>query len=55
MVTYERQIPALAEREYTRGDGIETYNMQTGTNYLSAIDFTDDNNQWTFEEHNNSL
>ena len=42
-------------REYTRGDGIETYNMQTGTNYLNAIDFTDDNNQWTAEEHNNSL
>lgn len=33
-------------RETGRGNGIETYNMQTGTNYGSAIDFTDIDNTW---------
>ncbi|MBI4646112.1 MAG: M4 family metallopeptidase [Bacteroidia bacterium] len=33
-------------REAGRGDGIETYNMQTGTDYGSAVDFTDDDNYW---------
>ena len=42
-------------REYTRGDGIETYNMQNGIYYNQAVDFTDDNNQWTADEHHNSL
>ena len=33
-------------RETTRGQGIETYNMQTGTNYGNAVDFIDSNNIW---------
>jgi Zn-dependent metalloprotease len=33
-------------RETTRGLGVETYNMQTGTNYGSAVDFTDSDNYW---------
>ncbi|MFH0866223.1 MAG: M4 family metallopeptidase [Bacteroidota bacterium] len=33
-------------RETSRGDGIETYNMQTGTNTGSAVDFTDTDNYW---------
>lgn len=33
-------------RESGRGNGIETYNMQTGTSYGSAIDFTDSDNFW---------
>lgn len=33
-------------REAARGDGIETYNMQTGTSYSSAVDFIDTNNYW---------
>ena len=33
-------------RETSRGLGIETYNMQTTTNYGSAIDFTDADNIW---------
>lgn len=33
-------------REYARGGGIETYNMQTGTNYGAAVDFTDTDNYW---------
>lgn len=32
--------------ESTRGGGIETYNMQTGTDYGNAIDFLDDDNLW---------
>ncbi len=33
-------------REVGRGQGIETYNMQTGTNYGAAVDFTDADNLW---------
>lgn len=33
-------------RETSRGLGIETYNMQTTTNYGSAVDFTDADNMW---------
>ena len=41
-------------REYTRGGGIETYDMNTGTNYSNAVDFTDNNNNWTAAEFDNS-
>jgi len=33
-------------RETGRGNGIETYNLTTGTNYGSAVDFTDADNNW---------
>lgn len=33
-------------REAARGSGIRTYNMRTGTNYASAVDFTDADNNW---------
>lgn len=33
-------------REASRGNGIETYNLQKGTNYGSAIDFTDSDTLW---------
>jgi len=33
-------------REISRGQGIETYNMLTGTNYGNAVDFTDTDNYW---------
>lgn len=33
-------------RESGRGNGIRTYNMQQGTSYGSAIDFTDSDNIW---------
>jgi Zn-dependent metalloprotease/subtilisin-like proprotein convertase family protein len=33
-------------REYSRGAGVETLNLQTGTNYASAVDFTDADNFW---------
>ena len=33
-------------REVSRGGGLETYNMQTGTDYGLAVDFTDTDNIW---------
>ena len=33
-------------RETGRGNGIETYDMNTGTNYNAAVDFTDTDNYW---------
>jgi len=41
-------------RDYSRGNGIETYNMHTGTNYSNATDFTDGDNNWSASEYNNS-
>lgn len=44
----------LRDYDSGRGNGIETYNLQKGTNYGSAIDFTDNNNNWTSAEYNNT-
>lgn len=33
-------------RETGRGDGINTYDMNTGTSYGAAVDFTDTDNNW---------
>lgn len=33
-------------RQTGRGNGVETYNMQRGTNYGNAVDFTDNDNYW---------
>ncbi|QHT66269.1 peptidase M4 family protein [Rhodocytophaga rosea] len=41
-------------RDASRGSGVETYNMQRGTSYGSAVDFMDNDNQWTGTEHDNS-
>lgn len=41
-------------RGTSRGNGIETYNMQLGINYNSAVNFTDNDNNWTAAEHANS-
>ena len=41
-------------RETTRGLGIETYNMKTGTSYRKAVDFVDADNNWTAAEYNNA-
>ena len=40
-------------RETVRGLGIETYNMNTGTNYSAAVDFVDNDNYWSATEYNN--
>jgi bacillolysin len=39
-------------RESARG--IQTYNMKLGINYNSAVDFTDNDNNWTSAEFNNT-
>ncbi len=41
-------------RDYTRGNGIETYNMHTSTDYSTATEFTDNDNNWTAAEYDNS-
>ncbi len=41
-------------RDYSRGDGIITYDCNTSTNYSSAVDFTDSDNNWTSAEYDNS-
>lgn len=33
-------------RETSRGDGVETYDMNNGTDYNNAVDFEDDDNNW---------
>ncbi len=38
----------------TRGNGIQTYNMQKGTDYNTAINFTDSDNNWTATEYDNT-
>ena len=41
-------------RETTRGLGIQTYNMNSGTRYARATDFIDADNNWTAAEYNNA-
>ncbi len=52
---YSGERPIVTERlpdgryrlfETTRGNGVETYNMQRGTNFDAAVDFLDDDNYW---------
>lgn len=40
--------------DVTRGNGIQTYDMNTGTNYNNAVNFTDNDNNWTAAEHDNA-
>jgi hypothetical protein len=39
--------------DVTRGNGVQTYNMKKGTNYGTAVNFTDSDNNWTAAEFNN--
>lgn len=41
-------------RDYSRGNGIETYNMNKTANYAGASDFIDNDNNWTSSEYNNA-
>jgi bacillolysin len=41
-------------RDYSRGSGIIIYDMNQGTSYSSAVDFTDADNNWTAAEFNNT-
>ncbi len=41
-------------RDYDRGNGVFTYNMHNGTDYNSATDFSDNDNNWTAAEYHNT-
>ena len=45
-ITTDSYSDSYRLREASRGNGIETYNMLTTTNYGSAVDFTDADNYW---------
>lgn len=47
ITTYSTAPGSYRLREAARGKGIETLNMQKGTSYGSAVDFTDANNIWS--------
>lgn len=38
-------------KDATRGGGINTYDLNTSTNYNSAVNFSDNDNNWTTAEH----
>jgi Zn-dependent metalloprotease len=47
-ITTDSVNPTLYRlRETGRGQGIETYDLNNGTNYGNAVDFTDADNNWT--------
>lgn len=54
VTAYSGTVPMTADsysggyrlRESGRGNGIETYDMNNGTNYNNAVDFTDSDNIW---------
>ncbi|MTI31505.1 T9SS type A sorting domain-containing protein [Cytophagales bacterium RKSG123] len=41
-------------RDYSRGAGIITYDLNNSTSYSNAVDFTDNDNNWTAAEWDNS-
>ena len=41
-------------RETTRGNGINTFDCNTGTSYNAAVDFIDNDNNWTAAEWDNA-
>lgn len=41
-------------RDYTRGNGIIIWDMNEGTNYSAAVDFTDLDNTWSAAEFDNA-
>ncbi len=40
--------------DVTRGSGVNTYNMNHGTSYTAAVNFTDADNNWTAAEYANT-
>lgn len=45
-ITTDSTATTYRLRQTGRGNGIETYNLQKGTNYGAAVDFTDSDNYW---------
>ncbi|MBF4470635.1 M4 family metallopeptidase [Flavobacterium sp. HJJ] len=55
--TIETQQVSISQyklRDYSRGLGIETFNMNNTGNYAGAIDFLDNDNNWSTAEFNNA-
>ncbi len=46
-ITIDNYSGAYRLREAGRGNGIETYNLNNGTNYAAVTDFTNTTNSWT--------
>jgi len=53
-ITTDSYNGAYRLHDTSRGNGIITYDMNTGTNYNSAVDFTDADNNWTSTEYHNT-
>jgi len=53
-ITTDSYLGSYRLRELRNNVRIETYNLRNGTNYGSAIDFVDNDNNWTSAEFNNS-
>ena len=57
--TYDQNLNLYALRDYTRGNGIETYNLKGSTlineSMSHAVDFTNSTNDWDFSDENNPL
>jgi Zn-dependent metalloprotease len=46
IITDSLAVDSFRLRETTHGNGVETYDMNQGTNYGAAVDFTDADNYW---------
>ncbi len=53
-VTTDSYDGSFRLRDYSRGGGVFTYDMNEGTNYNNAVDFTDNDNNWTAAEWDNA-
>lgn len=47
-ITTDNSLGQFRLRESERGNGINTFNLNQGTDYFSATDFIDSDNNWTF-------
>lgn len=50
----EQVLGQFRLRDITRGNGIQTFNMNGGSNYANATDLLDNDNNWTNVEYNNA-
>jgi Zn-dependent metalloprotease len=53
-ISTQRKISAYRLRGYDNNRSIETYNMNGGSSYANATDFTDNDNNWTAGEFHNT-
>lgn len=53
-ISTEQNVNSFRLRAYDNNRSIETYNMNRGANYFAAVDFTDNDNDWTAVEYHNA-